>query len=264
MYDTKAEQQKIIHAMQENMFAHMLFFPEQLPSFAVLKAQGLTLVDSGLANDSFNLVFNARLKQNAFDIVESTVDHFKRESLPFSWWVSPDDFPIELPELLAHAGLKLAQKNIGMYLSIEDHAYEQGILRIERVLDETCMQDFTEVALDYMGHTPAAKAYYDQLSLFPFSQDDCEQLYVGYLDEEPVTIGILTLHSKVAGIHSLITREQQRRRGFGTAMVQELLMRAQIAEYAIAVLQAHKDAINLYAHIGFEPLCEFYEYTLNQ
>ncbi|MEX0849037.1 MAG: GNAT family N-acetyltransferase [Candidatus Dependentiae bacterium] len=264
MYDTESAQQTIIHAMQENMFAHMLFFPERLSSFSVVKAQGLTLVDSGMDDDTFNLVFNTRLKDHALDIVESTVDYFKRESLSFAWWVGPDDVPITLPELLAQVGLKLSEKNVGMYLPIAENAFEQGELRVERVLDATQMQDFAQIMIDVLGDTPAIKAYYQKLVDFPFSQDDYEQLYVGYLDETPVTCGMLTLHSKVAGIHSLATVRNQQNKGFGTAMVQELLMRAQMAEYAVAVLQAEKRAMHLYEQLGFDSICDFYVYTLDR
>lgn len=262
-YQAEAAKLAIIRAMQENMFAHMLFFPERIDHFAVLKSQGLTMVNSGLADDTFNQVFNAKLREHPLAIIESTVDYFKRESLPFSWWLSPDDAPVELPELLAEAGLKLTAKNVGMYMPIADHAFEQAELRVERVLDATQLQDFATVVLDHMGHTEAAQTYYQWLSMFPFVQNDYEQLYVGYLDEEPVSVGILTLHSKVAGIHNVVTRPHQRRRGFGTAMMQELLMRAQMAEHSVAVLQAQKDAVNLYEQLGFEPICDFYEYALN-
>ncbi len=262
MYETETAKLSIIRAMQQNMFAHMLFFPEKIDHFSVLKARGLTMVNSGLADDTFNQVFNAKLREHPLAIIESTVEYFKRESLPFSWWLSPDDTPVTMPELLAEAGLKLTEKNVGMYMPIADHAYEQGELRVERVLNMTIMEDFAAVMMDDMGHTEAVQTYFQWLSMFNFAIDDYEQLYVGYLDEEPVTIGILTLHSKVAGIHNLVTRKNQRRRGFGTAMLQELMMRAQMAEHSVAVLQAQKDAVSLYEQLGFDPLCEFYEYSL--
>ncbi len=255
---TSPDDLKVVAAMQENMFAHMLFFPERLQSYTVLKAQEMIIIDSHLADATFNLVCKARLKEeHAMDAIESAVTYFSRERMPFAWWVSPDDTTRNLPQLLQAADLHETEINIGMSLSIEDYAYEQAELRVERVLDTTQMQDYASIMYDVQGDAPAVTAWYDQLMQFPFALDDYEQLYVGYLDETPVSCAMVTLHSKVAGIHGLATIRSQRRRGFATAMLQELLMRSQAAGYSTATLQAEKQALGLYEKLGFEKLCEF-------
>ena len=260
---TSPDDLKIIAAMQENMFAHMLFFPERLSSCTVIKAQELIIIDSHLADETFNIVCKARLQEeNALDAIESTATYFHREHMPFSWWVSPDDTPREIYQLLVTAGLHQTETSIGMALSIEDYAYEQADLRVERVLHTTQMQDYASIMHDAQGDTPAIEAWYEQLLLFPFSLDDYEQLYVGYLDEQPVSCGTITLHSKVTGIHGLATIRSQRRRGFASAMLQELLMRSQAAGYSTATLQTGKEALTLYEKLGFEKLCEFMVFTL--
>lgn len=259
---TSPDDLKTITAMQENMFAHMLFFPERLSSCTVLKAQELIIIDSHLANSTFNLVCKARLKEeNALDAIESAATYFHREDMPFAWWISPDDMPRALPHLLETADLHQTETCIGMALSIEDYAYEQAELRVERVLNTTQMQDYASIMCDVQGETPAIQAWYEQLSLFPFLLDDYEQLYVGYLDEQPVSCGTITLHSEVAGVHGLATIRSQRRRGFATAMLQELLMRSQATGYSTATLQAAKETIILYEKLGFEKLCEFMVFT---
>lgn len=248
---------KIIESMQENMFAHMLFLPEQMTSCTVLRAQELTIINSHLDDARFNLAFKARLKENALDAIESTAAYFDREGVPFRWLVSPFDQPEELPHLLVEAGLHHVEKIIGMALSIEDFAYEQAELRVERVLDSAQLQDYAGIMIDAYGDTPAMLSWYNQLSLFDFDVHDAVQLYVGYLDEQPVSCGTITFHHDVVGLYDLATVRSQRRRGFATAMIQELLMRSQAAGYSVATAQAHANLLSLYEKVGFEALCEF-------
>lgn len=256
MYEHLSAKEKIIKAMQDNLFAHMLFFPEHADCSTVVKARGMVIVDGHVNNDCFNLVCNVQLDEDALDAIESAVNYFKREGAPFAWWVSPDDKPADLAELLPFVGLRLIERQIGMYAVLEDQGVEQGILRVERVTDATQFDDFADVMARGMEDDTFAE-YYERMRDFPFAPEDYEQLYVGYLDEEPVSCGILTLHSNVAGIHGLVTVPEHRNKGFGSAMMHELLMRAQLNGYAIAVLQADQSMSEFYERFGFEPLCEF-------
>lgn len=256
MFDTP--QRKIIKALSENCFAHMRFFPERAEGITIVKTEGMTLIDGHVHSDTFNLVFDVKLDEEGLDAVESVVHYFRREGEPFAWWVSPEDKPEDIGDLLVHIGLPCVEERIGMYAPLEDRGAEQGILRVERVLDAQGMQDFAHIAacadqiFDSQVHT-----YYERLIDFSFTRDDYEQLYVGYLDEKPVTCAILTLHSKVAGIHSLITVPDQRKKGFGTAMMQELMARADHEGYALAVLLADRSLIDFYERFGFEEIAKF-------
>jgi GNAT superfamily N-acetyltransferase len=255
-YEDLSAKAKIIKAMEENLFAHMLFFPEHADVSTVVKARGMTIIDGHIDNDSFNLVANVRLDEEALDAIESAVNYFRRERAPFAWWVSPGDRPNDLAELLPHVGLRLAEQQIGMYAELENNVMEQGLLRVERILDSAGFEDFIAIVRRGLQDDTFAE-YYGRLLDFPFMAQDYEQLYVGYLDEEPVSCALLTLHSDVAGIHSLVTVPEQRKKGFGSAMMQELMMRAEMQGYALVVLQAEQARVPFYERFGFEPLCEF-------
>jgi GNAT superfamily N-acetyltransferase len=254
-YYNHSAKEKIIKAMEGNLFAHMLFFPEHADSSTVVKARGMTIIDGHVKNTAFNLVCNVQLDEDALEAIESAIHYFRREDAPFAWWVAPGDKPADLAVLLPHVGLRLAEVQVGMYVMLEDQAIEQGLLRIERVMDAGTFEDFISVMSGLEDDSFAT--YYNRLLDFPFVVEDYEHLYVGYLDEEPVTCGILTLHSKVAGIHSLVTVPAHRRKGFGAAMVQELMMRGEMHGYSMAVLQCERSLVEFYERFGFESLCEF-------
>lgn len=255
MFEHLSAKQKIVKAMEENLFAHMLFFPEHADTATVVKARGLTIIDGHVDNDAFNLIFNVRLDEEALEAIESAVNYFRRENIPFAWWVSPGDKPADLANLLPYVGLSLAEKQVGMVAMLEDQGVDQGLLRIERVMDAVQFQDFITVMAGLQDDS--FQEYYSRLLDFPFMSEDYEHLYVGYLDEEPVSCSILTLHSKVAGIHNLVTVPEHRKKGFGTAMMQELMMRAEMHGYSMAVLQCESSMVEFYERFGFEPVCDF-------
>jgi len=52
-----------------------------------------------------------------------------------------------------------------------------------------------------------------------------EKLFIGYASDKPVTIGILFICGNNAGIFSLITKEEEQRRGYGADMMVFLMNR---------------------------------------
>lgn len=255
-YDDLSIKGKLIKAMEENLFAHMLFFPEYTDTSTVVKARGLTIIDGHVDNTSFNIVCNVRLDEEALEAIESAVNYFRRERVPFAWWVAPGDKPDDLAHLLPHVGLRLAERQIGMFAPLEDQCSEQVLLRVERVMQEDQLRDFAHVMARGTSDV-SYRTYYDRLIDFPFVQEDYEHLYVGYLDEEPVSCASLTLHSNVAGIHNVVTVPEHRKKGFATAMMQELMLRAEMHGYTVAVLQTQEPLVEFYERFGFEPLCAF-------
>lgn len=82
--------------------------------------------------------------------------------------------------------------------------------------------------------------------------DPVVRYYVGYIDEQPVTISLLLLHEGIAGIYNVATIPQMRRQGFGAAMTLTALHEARDLGYHVAVLQASKMGAPLYCQMGFQ------------
>ena len=81
-------------AADANRLIHTSWAPAQLPGMRVTSRPGLTVVDSGLACDTFNVVGAARLQAaEARAQAQDVVDYFARVKRPFSWWVGPADQP---------------------------------------------------------------------------------------------------------------------------------------------------------------------------
>lgn len=251
---TSQDDLQIITSLQKNLVAHMLFFPERMRSCTVVRAKELIIINAHIPDSMCNIVINAQLhEEHAQSVIRTAVSYFARENMPFAWWVGPEDAPQNLPHLLQTAGLPQTEVNLGMHLPVEHYSFTQTTLRVERVLEHKHIVDYIAIILN--AHI---QKWYNQLRKIPFTLHDYEQLYVGYLDDIPVTCGSLTLHSDIAGVYNLVTKKEYRRQGLGTAMMQELITRSQEAGFIHVGLIAQKGAVSMYEKLGFEALCEFF------
>lgn len=256
---TSQDDLQIITSLQKNLVAHMLFFPERMRFCSVVKAQELIIINTHIPNTMHNVVLNAQLHEdNAQSVIKTAMAYFARENTPFAWWVGPEDMPQNLPHILQTTGMPQIEINIGMHLAIEHYSFTQTTLRVERVLEYKQIEDYIAIILDAHKNNTSVHTWYNQLRKIPFTLHDYEQLYVGYLDDIPVTCGSLTLHSDIAGIYNLVTNREYRKQGLGTAMMQELITRAQETGFTHVGLIAQKGAVSMHERLGFDALCEFF------
>ncbi len=256
---TSQDDLHIIASLQKNLIAHMLFFPERMRSCSVVKAKELIVINAHVPDSMCNMVINAQLhEENALDVIKTAIAYFARESMPFAWWVGPEDTPQDMPRLLQTAGMPQTKIHLGMHLPVEHYSFTQTTLRVERVLESRQIEDYIAIIHDAHEDNKTIQKWYHQLRKLPFELHDYEQLYVGYLDDIPVACGLLTLHNDIAGLYNLVTKKEYRRQGLGTAMLQELITRSQEAGFTHVGLIAQKGAVSLYEKLGFEALCEFF------
>lgn len=110
---------QIAMAMERNMVGHMSYAAERLPGATVLTGDGLTLVDSGFATDTFNVICGATLGAGRADAaIDAAVSWFRDARKPFSWWVGPASTPSDLGERLTAHGLVHAEDEAGMILDL--------------------------------------------------------------------------------------------------------------------------------------------------
>lgn len=136
-------------AMEANLHGHVAFLQRQLPGMYVHDSDGLLLVDSGLASDTFNKICRARLKPgDASARITEAIGYFRRVERPFTWWVGPCSTPSNLAALLKDAGLRPAESETGMAAGIAtlpDSIPLPDGLTIRRVTTRDELLDFATV-----------------------------------------------------------------------------------------------------------------------
>lgn len=255
--------QELSNAQEVNLHLFMSYFQKYLAHGEVTYQPDLHLVRTQIQDDTFNIVMRARFtEENCAQRIKEATQYY--QNLPFSWWVGPEETPKKLDQALLYQLYKHRSSNMKMFLYLDNYSPPKGYgeLQIEVVHDLSKMRDFSTVYVKSGGSDKAYDLVYSQLPPLLYAEGAPYEIYVGYLQGEPVVTGILLLHANVAGIYYIMTIPEARLRGFATSMMHHLLKRAQNAGYHLSILQASPEGLSLYERLGFQTNGCYKEFTL--
>lgn len=255
---------EILQAMEANMHLHMTYFAKYLPALELVFEPDVTVIRSEIPDDTFNYVLFAKFRENnVHNRAAHVISLYKKHHLPFSWWIGESDTPPGLASALSKEGLGFKEENVGMYLECDSFQTKTHtpLLKFQRVFSLKELQDFCQIIVEIGGNPQAFDLIYRQLPQVLYTEGACFEMHVGYVSELPVVTGVLVLDANVAGIYYVATAPSQRKKGYGTAMMEYLLDRAKTEGYSVATLQASHEGKNLYKRLGFKEVCTFKEYA---
>lgn len=257
----------LLLAVEENLHGHISFAQRSVPGMTVLDHEDLLLVDSGLPSDTFNKIGRARLSESDADQrIGEAVAHFRRARRPFAWWVGPGSRPLDLEDRLGRHGLVSAESELGMAMELRDlprkpHAPENLVIRRVQSLSE--IADSSAVfAANWEPPDPAALVFYTQAAPLLLRPECSMIFFVGYLDGQPVSTTELFIGGGVAGLYSVATKKEYRRRGIGSALTWAAADHARRQGLSTMVLQSSDAGKGVNARLGFRECCHLAEYTL--
>ncbi len=254
--------QEIKKAMQKNMHLHMTYFARYTPSMEIISLPDVTVVRSQIQDDTFNYALLAKFtEENATSRITYVKSLFKKDSLPFSWWVGDSDLPIHLEKHLLSEGFVFKEKNVGMYKDLSHLPEKKSPLVFKKVESQKELKAFTDIIVSIGGNPEAFAIIYSQIPLSAYTGNTPLELHLGYVDNIPVVSGILVIENGVAGIYYVATIPSERKKKFGTAMMIHLLEKAKVKGCSIATLQASAEGLSLYERLGFRKCSTFSEYT---
>lgn len=255
---------EILQAMEANMHLHMTYFAKYLPTLELVFEPDVTVVRSEIPDDTFNYVLFAKFSENNVrNRAAHVISLYRKRHLPFSWWIGEADTPPELVKALMKEGMTFKEENVGMYLECDSFQAQTHIssLKFKRVLNLKELQDFCKIIVEIGGTPQAFDLIYSKLPQVLYAERAAFEMHIGYIDQLPVVTGVLVLDANVAGIYYVATIPSQRKKGYGTAMMEHLINRAKTEGYHIAVLQASHEGKALYERLGFKKCCLFKEYA---
>lgn len=250
----------IAAAADANFVVHATWAPQRAAGMRTWMRPILTLVDSGLACDTFNIACCARLPANeARQHIGAALDFFAAGSNQFSWWVGPADQPQWLGELLLDAGLARAESELAMAISLAELPAVPQLpdgLQIQRA---TTVDQLKAFALTVTPDAEPARFY--QLTAQALLTPDCpQQFFLGFMKGMPVATLEATLAGGVAGLYNITTHASWRGRGLASTMTLHTLQEAHRRGAGAGVLQAAAAGIGVYRRLGFEAFGEIVEY----
>jgi GNAT superfamily N-acetyltransferase len=155
-------------------------------------------------------------------------------------------------------GLWPAETHVAMAANLSEvkaRALPPPDLELKRVTTASELLQFGEVTAALFGASDEGRhvfAYFERLAQHPPSRFPAMRHYLGTLDGTVVAIGTLFVGSQTTGVYDLVTRDDYRRRGIGSAMFQHLLREARSCNHRFCVLQASPDGLGIYSRAGFK------------
>jgi GNAT superfamily N-acetyltransferase len=272
----------MIKIIEENLFAKFAYLPNLLGDSQIIQQPLVTLINSRLPSSMFNIVCNARFYEEAKrkqDIgthrygeayihqeVQNAIAFFKTENLPFTWWIGPSSTPDDLDQYLMEEGLILESEEQAMVLQVDSLITQKPPLNLTidcvYPLPSKRLCDFAKILGAY---DETAITFYDKIAGIPCDPSAPCTLFVGYVNQQPVAIGSLFFTQTLAGIFDLLTLENYRGHGYGTAMMQSMILFARNRGYHHIGLSASSfEGVRIYERLGFKTCGQFMCYTMPQ
>jgi ribosomal protein S18 acetylase RimI-like enzyme len=256
----------IEEALEANLTEELVCFGRGLPQAELHKTPELVWFFTGQSGP--NGVLWSRFARADKKYVNAKIDemlaYFKARQVPFGWTIGPSTRPDNLATFLEAHGFRYQDRTLGMaadLLALNENIPLNQELIIREIEDPETLKMLRSIEMKGFGASAElAQNYFDSYINVGFGKGTPWHHYIGWLNNEPVSIASLFFHAGVAGIYGVATIPEVRRQGIAATMTLHVLHEAGKQGYRVAILSPSEMSIAIYRRIGFQEYCKLLHY----
>jgi ribosomal protein S18 acetylase RimI-like enzyme len=201
-----------------------------------------------------NVVITNATQEEAKNLINELIVGAQARGTPLMWQVSPLTQPESLDQLLLDHGFALAVEESAMAADLRSlpELFLPEEVTIQRVMNRKQWDQFCRVSSEVHQIPPTTNAQLNKIGLNVGFHDNAAFIhYLASFEGNPVATASTLFANGVAGIYTVSTMENARRRGIGTAITLNALIQARRRGYQIAVLSSSDSGYQIYRRLGF-------------
>jgi GNAT superfamily N-acetyltransferase len=256
----------LARANEENLLSWLPIFG-RLEGAQVNDIPGMNRSITNIPMSLFNSIMDARLEpENVEPVIAHITADAQSRNVPVLWWVGPSTRPVDLATRLISHGFEIDEDGPGMAADLDQ--LNEGLpvpagLTIKMANDSASQLVWCHtMALGFEAPPPRVEFAVKHWS-YLLSQLDPEitQPYITWLNGQPVSTSLMQLGGGVAGIYSVATIPEARRKGIGAQVTLYPLQQARLRGYKVGILQASPMGLPVYRSLGFQEYCRITSYV---
>jgi ribosomal protein S18 acetylase RimI-like enzyme len=252
-----------MNILLKNFESHISSLPSRTKGMMVSKKSNITLVDSGLDSDTFNIIHITNGHHISESEIQAAVYHFEDKSHTYTIWIAKNQLNEKVKSIFAVLDLVCIDSTPGMKLNLLNYSPEadSSLHDIRMVSSPEDLKSYAQLIADQWS--PGDKKildYYDQTSRLILEKKLPIQYAIEYRDGSPVGGIEMCITADTLGIYGLATAKMYRKQGIGNALMTYALKYGKTKNLSNAVLQSSALGYGIYKKLGFKIMTEYFEY----
>jgi ribosomal protein S18 acetylase RimI-like enzyme len=258
LQDLKATE--VVHVTQDNMVDLMRFWSEVTKSFHLLEDDQCCRIKSSFPHPLFNNIIKSNFSTDIENHLNTIINNYNQNQVPFLWRVWNQDIPEELGSLLLEKGAVQISDCALMAIDLETyHPMSEPLpdLKIKTIRTSQHALDFSACCSSVFKFPILLSKTISEIIR---KQDQNIESFVGYIEGTPVATGTIFYSNGVAGIYNVTTLPAFHGRGIGVEMMTTMLLKAKLDDIKTTILHATSAGIRLFEKLGFQNFGEMKQY----